>query len=291
MRTYEKIPLGYIELENGMKPIYAMNDIFLNYVFENEENWEALRQLLNILLDAYRQIKPDTSLSLVEGDIKVETQYKYLLNAENTTRAQDIKMTAIEDITYIEFQNNAKTTPPIEIRAVEYFGLGIGHSKGKTANQVWLLADDLDIVLHGELFARYILQNEMTGKLHPGNSGIIYISLPKLSQLESPAGELAAFLLGKVNDIKDEAVQKVTQAFNSGFDMFKTDKEVLKVMSARDRGWHDGWHDGVEEGEARGEAKGTISAVEEFVKLLSQGLTPEEISEKIKSRYLETAEA
>jgi len=54
-------------------------------------------------------------------------------------------------VTYIEFQNKATTNPPIPVRSVEYFGLGIGHSKGKTANQIWLLAEDVGAVLVGNL--------------------------------------------------------------------------------------------------------------------------------------------
>ena len=295
MHTHNKIPLGYIELENGAKPIYAMNDIFLNYIFDNEENWEALRLLLNIMLDAYKQIMPSTMLDLVEGEIKVETQYKYLLNVENTTRAQDIKMTATGDITYIEFQNRTQTTPPIEARAVEYFGLGIGHSKGKTANQVWLLADDIDSVLHGEQFARYILKNEATGVQHPGNSGIMYVSLPKLSQKEGPAGELAAFLMGKVAGVKSETANKVAQAFNDGFNMFKRDKEALTMMTVRERwlyeGRDEGREEGIAEGEEKGIIKGAISTAEEFAELLRQGYTPEEILQMIKSRYTEPTTA
>ena len=46
-----KVPLGYIELENGLKEIYAMNDLFLNFTFEKEENWEEFRLMVNILLE------------------------------------------------------------------------------------------------------------------------------------------------------------------------------------------------------------------------------------------------
>ena len=66
---------------------------------------------------------------------------------------------------YIEFQNRA-SHPPIVIRSVEYLGLGIGHSKGKIANQLWLLAEDVDSAIYAHPFAHYILKNEVTGKGH-----------------------------------------------------------------------------------------------------------------------------
>ena len=39
----ERIPLGFIELDSGSKPIYALYDFFLNFTFNKKENWEDLR--------------------------------------------------------------------------------------------------------------------------------------------------------------------------------------------------------------------------------------------------------
>ena len=39
----ERIPLGFIELNSGTKPVYALYDFFLNFTFEKKENWEDLR--------------------------------------------------------------------------------------------------------------------------------------------------------------------------------------------------------------------------------------------------------
>jgi len=229
-------PLGYVDLANGSKAIYPMNDIFLNYTFEDIAHWEALRLAVNLLIEAYKQQKPETKVKLIEGSIKVRTQFQHLLDIQNTTRDQDIKMTEDNDeATYIEFQNRAKTNVPIEIRSVEYFGLGIGHSKGKLANQIWLLAEDVNSVLHGKTFTRYILKDEITDNEHPTTSGIMYISLTKLSQEESPAGELALFLLGKMMNPNNEIVKKISETFNSSFNAFKTDKEVVKVLSLAER--------------------------------------------------------
>ena len=187
------------------------------------------------------------------------------MDIQNATREQDIKIAEDEaEATYIEFQNRARTEIPIEIRSVEYFGLGIGHNKGKLANQIWLLAEDVESVLHGKTFTRYILKDEITEKEHPTTSGIMYVSLEKLSKEESPAGELASFLLGKTSNPKNEVVEKITKAFNAGFDAFKSDKEVVKVLSARERGWFEG----LVEGEARGATR--------LAELIKSGLTVDE---------------
>ena len=176
-------PLGYVELANGSKAIYPMNDIFLNYTFENPEYWDALRSIVNLIVAEYKQQKPDALVSLIKGNIKVRTQFRHLLNTKNITRDQDIKITENEDeSTYIEFQNRASTDPPVEIRSVVYFGLGIGHSNGKLANQVWLLAEDVDSVLHEKTFMRYVLKDEIMSNAHPSKSGIMYVSLTRLSQ-------------------------------------------------------------------------------------------------------------
>jgi hypothetical protein len=168
-------PLGYVELKSGAMAIFPMNDVFLNYTFERAEYWEALRLAVNLLIEAYKKLKPDTRLSPIEGEIEVKTQFRQFLAAENekaTFRDQDIKMTENKaSVTYVEFQNDAYPQTPIKIRSVEYFGLGIGQSKGKIANQIWLLAEDVKAVLHGKTFTRYILKDEVTGETHPKAPG------------------------------------------------------------------------------------------------------------------------
>ena len=248
MISKNTIPLGYVELTNGSKAIYPMNDIFLNFTFEIEEHWEALRLAVNLLLESYKQQNPDTKAKLIKGSIRVRTQFQYLLDIQNTTRDQDIKLTEDEaEATYIEFQNRARSDIPIEIRSVEYFGLGIGHSRGKIANQIWVLAEDVDLVLRGRTFARYILKDEITNDEHPATSGIMYVSLTKLSEEGSPAGELASFLLGKLKNPQNEAVKKIVKAFNSSFEAFKADKEAINVLSAGERGRLEGRLEGKEE--------------------------------------------
>ena len=119
-------------------------------LFENPESWEALRQIINIFIYAYRKIYPCTTLSPITGELEVQTQYKYLLSDGKTTRDQDIKATESKAaITYIEFQIRSETNPLISMRSVEYFGLGIGHNKGYPANQIWLLEGRMEGITKG----------------------------------------------------------------------------------------------------------------------------------------------
>ena len=270
-------PLGYIELDNGTKAITAMNDIFLNYMFNDPANWETLRETVNIIVEAYRHTNPDTAIAPINGKIIVETQYKYLLDVKNVTRDQDIKMTADDELVFIEFQNRSKTIPPIEVRAVEYFALGIGHSKGKVANQLWLMAEDLESVIHGKSFARYILKDEATGEPHPGNSGILYVSLSKLAKIKSPAGELAAFLLGMAVEPKDVKVKTIANCFTTSFDLFRMDKEAVKMLSLTDRARNEGLVEGME--------KGALNLLTEFAELIKQGFTADEAYRELENRH------
>jgi len=282
MKTEPKntYPLGYVELPDGAKPIYPMNDIFLNYTFKNETHWETLRLLINLLIDTYAQYKPDTKIKPVVGSINVETQYKYLLNTQNATRDQDIKLMDDKgESTYIEFQNRGNPSVPIELRSVEYFGLGIAHSKGKLANQIWILAEDVEPLLRGNAFARYILKDEITGDEHPKTSGILYISLTKLSQEKSHAGEFALFLLGRINEVDSEIVKRIANSFSASFNEFKSDQEVAGMLSFRERV--------LEEGIAEGRAEGAA----ELLELIKKGLSPEEAFRIFTEGQHEIAEA
>jgi hypothetical protein len=235
-----KNPLGYVDLPDGSKPIFPMNDIFLNYTFETEEHWEILRSIINILLEAYIKLNPDTKIKLIEGNIKVRTQFRHFLDTQHGVRDQDLKLTENESKeTYIEFQNRAKTKVPVEIRSVEYFGLGISRNKGELSNQIWLLAQDVPVLLDSNKFARFVLKNELTGKDHLNNSGIMYVSLKKLSKEESAAGELAKFLLGKLKEPKNDLVKKIAETLNSSFSAFKVDKEAVSMLSLRERAWEE----------------------------------------------------
>jgi len=124
MQKDKRTPLGYIELDSGLMPVYIMNDLFLNHFFENEENWEILRSIVNIFVDAYTEIVQYTTAKPVAGAVAVETQYKYLMKLQSETKTQDLKITEETAITFIEFQNSAYTTPPIEKTCSKVFWLG-----------------------------------------------------------------------------------------------------------------------------------------------------------------------
>ena len=70
----QRLPLGYILLESGLKPVYAFDDFFLNYAFSKKANWETLRLLINILLEAYALKCPGTVLGPITDRIIVTTQ-------------------------------------------------------------------------------------------------------------------------------------------------------------------------------------------------------------------------
>ena len=62
MAAKNSVPLGYVDLPDGPKAIYPMNDIFLNYTFEDMEYWEALRLATNLIIEAYKRYKLETKV-------------------------------------------------------------------------------------------------------------------------------------------------------------------------------------------------------------------------------------
>jgi hypothetical protein len=78
--TIKKKPLGYINLlNNKQKPIYPMDDFFLNYAFTKEENWQHLREIINIYLETYStKYNRQDDFHFVGENIAVETQYRSL---------------------------------------------------------------------------------------------------------------------------------------------------------------------------------------------------------------------
>jgi len=207
-----KTPLGIVELDSGSMEIFALDDLFLNFTFESEENWEEFRLMMNILLDEYRKLNPMTVATLIEGAIRIKTQYQFYINAKekNKTRKQDFESDEFDmnRLKYVEFQNKATSKPPIPDRAFEYFVLSLGKNPDKAVMQIWLLASDADSVLQEETFMNYILKDEATNKMFPNSSSIMFISLTKLSKQKNLAGELALFLLGKLAAPQSEEVKQ-----------------------------------------------------------------------------------
>ena len=225
-QTVKSNPIGYIQLDSGLKAIEVMNDIFTNYHFEKKEYWEDLRSIANIFICGYASECPETLLEPIEGEISVETQYIRFKDPDKKTDRQDFKLTN-KKITFMELQNKAYTDPPIEERATGYYGMGIAHGGGKITNQMWLMAEDLRSVMHSRKYMNYILTDEQTGIKYPKSSGILFVSLTKISEDNSAAGELARFLIGKTADvesIKDSSVKAIATGLNEGFGVFKEDK-------------------------------------------------------------------
>lgn len=62
-------PLGYIDLQGTNIPITPLNNFFLNYLFHKKENWETLRNIVNIFLEDYINKTPHTNTNLILGEM------------------------------------------------------------------------------------------------------------------------------------------------------------------------------------------------------------------------------
>ena len=156
---------------------------------------------------------------------------------------------------------------------MEYFGLSLGNSKGNRANQIWVLAKDLDTVLLGETFTYYVLKDVVTGLSYPNKSGIMFISLQRLSQDKtSPSGELATFLIGEDINPKNEDVMNIIDGFKNSFETFRDEQEVIDMLTLTQRARY--------EGEARGKAIGALEGKVEIY-YMELNLNISEISAKL----------
>ena len=271
-------PLGYIDLNGKKLPITPLNNFFLNYVFHKKENWETLRTIVNIFLRDYIDKTPNTTTKLILGEIEVETQYKYLLSA-NSTRDQDLKIKQMQsdEITFVELQNRARkdrTKVDIEIRAVQYFGLGIGKNN-VNANQVWILAEHLEM-LEDKAYKNFKLKEETTNEDYKIDTSILFISLPKLiEEVDTKVSELAKVLLGET-ETKYEDISKVIKALKENFKDLKIDKEATNMMTNAEIWREEGFFDGFEQGEEQG--------IEKVISYIKQGYSLEEAEKMAKSK-------
>ena len=67
---------------------------------------------------------------------------------------------------------------------------------------------------------------------------IMFVSLRKPSVEPGEAGDLAAFLLGiKINDdeLANPEAKKIAMGIRNGFELFKKDKEVARLMTVREK--------------------------------------------------------
>ena len=271
---HKRTPLGHIELDAGRQPVHAMHDFFLNYMFNKEANWEVLRLILNIFLGEYARRHPGSAIPLIEGEIEVETQYRYYLDLGNPAKSQDFRISLVHGGTvyFVEFQNRASTDPPVVIRAPDYQVQGMKHCRGKTTVQVWLLAEDVGGLYGGGGFANYVSTDAVSGRPYPVSSSLAFVSLTALSGSGGVAGELASFLLGEGKRIKSDEVRRIKAAFMKSLRAFCKNKEVRTRMSVAEKYRLEGRLEGREEGREEGIAMGAVRVAE----LVSAGYTPED---------------
>jgi len=74
-------------------------------------------------------------------------------------------------------------------------------------------------------------------------------------------------------------VKKIAESFNTSFNAFRADKEVVKVLSARERGW------------VEGKVEGRIAGANELAELIKSGLSVDEALRRINEAQYELAEA
>ena len=132
-------------------------------------------------------------------------------------------------------------------------------------------------LLPGGAFSNYIPKNEVSGETYPVASGIMFISLTQLSKEETVAGELASFLLGKINDAKSDKVKRIADTLTKSCEEFCKDKGVKDSMSVREKWMSEARIEGMEEGLQQGIQQGIAKLAE----LIKSGLSLEEALEKV----------
>jgi hypothetical protein len=234
----EKRPLGYVSLLNDkQKAVYPLDDIFVNYTFEKEENWANLRTMINIILDAYSaKYNRRDGFHYVDEAVVVRTQYQHYVKNTSKQPTQDIKIDEHKagNLTFVEVQNKAASNPPISIRASEYSGLAINKAgRGAAVSQIWLLGENDENVLHGQTISNYRMVEENTGEYYPRALNTMFVSLPRLARETGLGGELSRVLTGEApepENLSDE-IKGIAEMFSHEFESFKRDEEVVKVMT------------------------------------------------------------
>ena len=262
--------LGYVELSEDKKvSIKPMDDHFINYTFDDAENWPSLKTIANIIYDNYKKENPKTSVTLIEGDIEVKTQLAHFQTKPGSPpRKQDIDIESEKKHDLIEMQIETKyLRESIEQRSIIYLGLSITRGgSDKPIQQLWLLADDLENkdVLGGKACANFTLMDELDHRPHtrPTLFAVMYVDLKELAKGKTRAAELANVLLGNIpaNEINDKDVKSVFETLSSSFEKFREDKEVKKMLSyveekiyiaeqeAMQRGMQRGMQQGMQQG-------------------------------------------
>ena len=134
-----------------------------------------------------------------------------------------------------------------------------------------LLAEDVQKLLPSGAFSNFVPKDEVSGETYPNASGIMFVSLKRLSQENTVAGELASFLLGKTNDIKSEEVKQIADTFGRSYEEFRNDKEVKKSMSV------------AEKLKLEGRVEGRVEGIRELAELIRSGMSVDEALQAIDS--------
>jgi hypothetical protein len=255
--------IGEISIDGAVKKVKPMNDFYLNWLFERSGREAVIKEIINIFIHEYRNINPQTIAEPVKAVKEVTTQYSYYLG-KASSRYQDIKIKGDSNTdTYVEFQNKANTDPSISDRAVQYFGLALGHNTGK-ANQMWLLAEPVKEVLSESSIEVYSLRSETTQKQYPDKSWIMFADLQKAGEAaETEAGALSLFLLGKIKQCEHKNVQEIIDYFMHNFNELKEDKEAIGAMTILERKLEEGKREGKIEGKREGKIE-TLYTVAKF---------------------------
>jgi hypothetical protein len=235
--------IGELNLNGRLRQVKPMHDFYINWLFENYDGKEIIKNIVNIFIEEHKRHCKWTPASNITGSVKITTQYAYYLNPK-TNKYQDIKLEHIDSgaETYIEFQNKANLSVPVSTRAIQYWGLSVGHNQGKDrklnigmANQIWLLAESVPDILHGGTTELYYLKGERTYKPYPNRSWMMFLDLSKMADYETDTGEeardLAEFFLGRRKHSEFKRVQEIILYFINNFNSLKKDKEALSMFN------------------------------------------------------------
>ena len=224
--------LGFIQLETGLKAVTPMDDVFINFTFQNSKYWETLRLINNIFYEAYKEVHQDTKLMPIEGEISVKTQFPHFKKLDSSKpKMQDTQIDSVDKVSFIEFQNSLYPNLHIAARSVQYFGYSLTRGHNKPATTMWLLNGTVTELLDHKTFANFILMDEQDHRPHPDPSNILFVDLKKLAGSTSKAGELASVLLGSLTKPSHDEVKQVYQHLKESFLTFKEDTEVRQMMS------------------------------------------------------------
>ena len=109
----------------------------------------------------------------------------------------------------------------------------------------------------------------------------MFISLKRLSQENTVAGELASFLLGKTIVIKNEDVKRIFETLKKSCEEFCDDKGVKKSMSVAEELRMEGRIEGRAEGRTEGKVEGKFETIRELAELFNSGMSFEEALQKL----------